>query len=255
MTLTPQDLLHPGKLYMFSLQNSIRDIAGNQLKESYDWSFTTTDEPLFPGPEITHSIPSTPYGATIGEKVEMEIAVIDPDTPNSKLSITWFKNEKVIADIDGDDMKFVLSTVGENPGCSFEIRVDVSDGRSTLSSTWIIILFSPGSDIDHDGMGDGWEINNGLDWTDPLDGGLDYDGDGITNLEEFLGKSDPWDRLSIPTGEKDEDSSEVMGSLFSSLIFWLIGIIVVLVILIITRAIFLRGGTNKKRNKEKNDDL
>ena len=224
------------------------------MKEPYSWSFTTTAEPLFSGPEIIHSIPSSPYGTIIGEKVELEIAVYDPDTPNSKLSITWFKNEKVIAEVDKDIMKFVLGTERENPGCSYEIKVDVSDGRSKISHTWIIILFSPESDIDRDGMGDAWETNNGMDWTDPLDGGLDYDGDGISNLEEFLGKSDPLNSLSIPTGEEDEDSSERKASLFSSFLFWLIGIIFFLLILLVT-FITYRNRANKNRIKEENDDL
>jgi hypothetical protein len=48
----------------------------------------------------------------------------------------------------------------------------------------------PYPDADHDGMSDIWEINNGLDPNNPNDGRLDKDGDGYTNVEEFLNYSD-----------------------------------------------------------------
>jgi pectate lyase len=45
---------------------------------------------------------------------------------------------------------------------------------------------SPPLDADHDGMPDGWERELGLDPADPADGKADRDGDGYTNLEEYL---------------------------------------------------------------------
>jgi hypothetical protein len=41
-------------------------------------------------------------------------------------------------------------------------------------------------DDDHDGMPDAWELAHGLDAADPADGPQDRDGDGYTNLEEYL---------------------------------------------------------------------
>ena len=47
-------------------------------------------------------------------------------------------------------------------------------------------------DDDNDGMDDDWEIANGLDpYADDAD--LDLDGDGFTNIEEYLSNSDPRD--------------------------------------------------------------
>lgn len=45
-------------------------------------------------------------------------------------------------------------------------------------------------DDDHDGMGDAWEAENGLD-TGRDDSALDPDGDGFTNLDEYLLGTDP----------------------------------------------------------------
>jgi hypothetical protein len=41
-------------------------------------------------------------------------------------------------------------------------------------------------DGDHDGMPDSWETEKGLNPADAADGPMDRDGDGYTNLEEYL---------------------------------------------------------------------
>ena len=46
-------------------------------------------------------------------------------------------------------------------------------------------------DTDHDGLPDDWEKNYGLDPNDSADGAMDKDGDGYTNLEEYLNRTDP----------------------------------------------------------------
>jgi F0F1-type ATP synthase membrane subunit c/vacuolar-type H+-ATPase subunit K len=59
---------------------------------------------------------------------------------------------------------------------------------------------TPGIDQDNDGMDDDWESNNGLDNT-TNDANEDPDGDGMTNIEEYLEYSDP---------QNEEDSKEVV---------------------------------------------
>lgn len=49
----------------------------------------------------------------------------------------------------------------------------------------------PYADCDGDGMPDDWELRYGLDPTDPSDANLDSDGDGYTNIEEFLNGTNP----------------------------------------------------------------
>ena len=44
----------------------------------------------------------------------------------------------------------------------------------------------PRRDSDFDGMPDTWEIKYGLDPNDPCDNIEDRDGDGYTNIEEYL---------------------------------------------------------------------
>ena len=45
---------------------------------------------------------------------------------------------------------------------------------------------APPADFDQDGMPDEWEKRNGLDASNPADRNADADGDGYTNLEEYL---------------------------------------------------------------------
>ena len=45
---------------------------------------------------------------------------------------------------------------------------------------------TPPTDTDADGMPDDWETSQNLDPNNPDDGSLDPDGDGYTNVEEYL---------------------------------------------------------------------
>ena len=53
-------------------------------------------------------------------------------------------------------------------------------------------------DSDGDGIPDSWELQYGLKPFDPSDASEDLDGDGFTNLEEFLSETDPKDINSHP---------------------------------------------------------
>lgn len=55
----------------------------------------------------------------------------------------------------------------------------------------------PYADADHDGMADVWEAAHDLDPANAADGVEDGDGDGYTNLEEFLNGTDPRTREGL----------------------------------------------------------
>ena len=52
------------------------------------------------------------------------------------------------------------------------------------------------ADNDRDGMADTWELAHGFNPADPLDALLDTDGDGQSNLAEYLAETDPRDPAS-----------------------------------------------------------
>lgn len=101
-------------------------------------------------------------------------------------------------------------------------RMSTLTGRVTVSDDadgWVVadaILFKevgvspdeevppPTGDADGDGIPDEWEVRYGLDPNNPDDASNDADGDGLSNLDEFLSLTDPTnvdsDRDGIPDG-------------------------------------------------------
>lgn len=53
------------------------------------------------------------------------------------------------------------------------------------------------ADSDVDGMPDAWEVQFGLDPNDPADAAMDADGDGVSNLEEFLAGTPPFGSIDV----------------------------------------------------------
>jgi hypothetical protein len=105
----------------------------------------------------------------------------------------------------------VLNKAGNNAGLdcagnwysrrdSIDTRVvnDVRNGTGHIINDpsqvggWITpAAGSPCTDSDHDGMPDQWELKYGLNPNDPSNASADADGDGYTNLEEYLNGTDP----------------------------------------------------------------
>lgn len=85
-------------------------------------------------------------------------------------------------DFDGDGLtnleEFQRQTDPHNPDSDGDGVNDAADAFPTNSAETL--------DSDGDGMGDNYERAAGLDPFDPTDAGLDPDGNGLTNLEEFL---------------------------------------------------------------------
>jgi uncharacterized repeat protein (TIGR01451 family) len=75
-------------------------------------------------------------------------------------------------------------------------RILLAGGRngSVLVSSEIYVVVV---DSDHDGMADDWELKYGLNPNDRNDALQDADGDGCTNLQEFLAGTDPLDPNSV----------------------------------------------------------
>lgn len=61
-------------------------------------------------------------------------------------------------------------------------------------------------DTDHDGMPDAWEMKYGLNPKDASDGAKDKDGDGYTNLEEYLNNTDPTKAIDYTRPENNVSS-------------------------------------------------
>jgi MYXO-CTERM domain-containing protein len=73
---------------------------------------------------------------------------------------------------------------------TMEVAVDDGDGGT---DSQLVVINVSNVDTDGDGMPDGWEEANGLDPEDPTDALDDPDEDGINNVGEFQGGTDPFD--------------------------------------------------------------
>jgi len=59
------------------------------------------------------------------------------------------------------------------------------------------------ADADYDSMPDAWELEQGLDPTNAMDAEQDPDGDGLTNMQESLGMTDPFNSDTDSDGLPD----------------------------------------------------
>jgi parallel beta-helix repeat protein len=65
------------------------------------------------------------------------------------------------------------------------------DGSESMDTDGDGVGNNADTDDDDDGMPDTWETDNELDPLNATDGSLDPDGDGLTNLQEYQGNTDP----------------------------------------------------------------
>ena len=109
-----------------------------------------------------------------------------PGTPKQLFHLTTDLGEdtNLIAGIT--DVTAIRSGLVQQTGRDLLARLD--QYRTTTTSG----LFTPFPDNDLDGMPNWFENQNaGLDRENPLDAALDFDGDGLTNLEEYQNGTDP----------------------------------------------------------------
>ena len=127
----------------------------------------------------------------------------------STTDVTWFLDDQPIG--RSDEMYLDLSTVGEG---EHVVRLEVTDNTVKVrndpesllkdSRSWRLNAFA---DEDGDGLPTSYELEHGLDPNDPGDANQDPDGDGLTNLQEFVARTDP----SIADSDQDgaNDGEEV----------------------------------------------
>jgi hypothetical protein len=145
--------------------------------------------------------------------------------------------ETITEDIP-DTIEVEIITDDLVPG-DIEIRIITTDGVGNYNQTSISTYFvTLTTDSDRDGMPDWWEFKYGLDLEND-DSRFDMDGDGISNLYEYLGddRTPGNDDYSDPTKKGSVPKTEVSDSLPYQTIFLIIGIILMIgaVVLIVIK--------------------
>ncbi|HLO14772.1 MAG TPA: hypothetical protein VK206_08085 [Anaerolineales bacterium] len=139
-----------------------------------------------------------------------EIDIVDPDSRQYVVSLRH-PAAPVTTTSAFEAYEQVLAEAGANQGLScdgaFFVRRDavderivgeVKDGTGKIIDDpsqvggWLTIpLADPCSDLDHDGMPDLWEQKYGFNPNDASDASNDANGNGYTNIEEFLDGTNP----------------------------------------------------------------
>jgi len=159
--------------------------------------------------------------------------VIDEASDPSELDILEFEvsttgtGTSVETVQEGAEYRVAFTQAG-----TFDVTLTVSDDDGGARSLkWTIVVSANGS-LDHDGDGIpmDWEEKYGLSDSNASDASADEDEDGLTNLEEFEGGSDPLDE-DDPVEQKDE------GGAGGIILLVIIAIVIVAVLIFIFLAV------------------
>jgi hypothetical protein len=142
------------------------------------------DDPQPVPATIVLTAPQTTFAA-VGDTTQLTATVTLPggataDVSNPAAGTTFRSSNADIATVSDTGL-----VTANGPGAA--IISATNEGTLAL----VRVTVNGSADRDRDGMPDDWESANGLDPANPNDAGLDADGDGLTNRDEYLKGTNP----------------------------------------------------------------
>jgi len=135
---------------------------------------------------ITH-----PAGLTREQGTTAIFSVLASGSSNT---CQWRRNGSSIPGATGTS--FTLTDLRAGDAGEYSVIVSNTYGFAVSNPATLMVTFT---DADNDGMQDSWELANGFTPANGADAALDADGDGGTNLAEFVAGTDPRDPASAFT--------------------------------------------------------
>lgn len=179
----------------------IKDLTAGKTP-SYEINSLATDDQRFPGAVEILDSSNSRRSALLDKAGNFYIY-------DSRLKL----NLKTAADLKEPMIFQVVNQAGEA-----EAKTTIAEFHITFSSKNPITILDPAQfklftepdepkgpkfDTDKDGMPDLWEQQYGLDFLNPADAAEDPDNDGLTNLDEYLAGTDPFNTDSDGDGYDD----------------------------------------------------
>lgn len=176
------------------MAEALTDIIGNCYKPGLDWNgsrkgvyFRSTTAQAFVESNIGPGRPTnTGNEWDVCEGSESNRSLVSVVSSNSITTNSPTDAYALVLDDAG-------ATIPQRDPVDLRIVQDVIDSTGHVIDSQDDVggfpIYDPGTpplDTDNDGMPDEWEISHGLDPNDPSDANEDRDGDGYTNIEEYI---------------------------------------------------------------------
>jgi len=150
--------------------------------------------------------PPFPIRAPEGGSAAFSVALFPAAAP--PFEYVWSKNGTVLDTHSSDQPVDFFTFTDLTAGDAGLVRVAVTDAM-TQGDTSVPVRLTVLADTDGDGMPDEYETGHGLALGDPSDAGRDDDGDGASNVEEYLAGMDPTDSGSVLRLEATAESPDL----------------------------------------------